>query len=186
MGFFKENKHANGTTSTDWGGSIGSGMGGMGGFAILCVAAVFYQYWQFVAAFIVMILAIWGLWKLYSPKQKEKRDEKEKVGEEKARNEIEQQYSIAANEFIADGNIYLISDIKSVTVKKPFLSKKPVIKVILFICVFPFSLLFLFGNKNYSIILHLKSGEKIDVLKSKYENLIFNIANELDQVIDKK
>jgi hypothetical protein len=34
MGFFKENKHANGTTSTDWGGSIAGGFGGAGGIAI--------------------------------------------------------------------------------------------------------------------------------------------------------
>jgi len=34
MGFFKENKHANGTTSTDWGGSIAGGFGGVEGIAV--------------------------------------------------------------------------------------------------------------------------------------------------------
>jgi len=35
MGFFKENKHTDGTTSTDMGGSIAGGFGGMGGFALI-------------------------------------------------------------------------------------------------------------------------------------------------------
>jgi len=35
MSFFKENKHANGTTSTDWGGSIAGGFGGAAGFAVI-------------------------------------------------------------------------------------------------------------------------------------------------------
>ena len=35
MGFFKEHKYSDGTTSTDWGGSIAGGFGGAGGLALI-------------------------------------------------------------------------------------------------------------------------------------------------------
>ena len=64
MGFFKENKHVDGTTSTDWGGSIVGGMGGIGGFGILIAAAMFLEYWVYIVALLVIVLILWGLWKL--------------------------------------------------------------------------------------------------------------------------
>lgn len=213
MGFFKENKHANGTTSTDWGGSIGSGMGGMGGFAILIFVAMLYTYWIYAVVFLVVVLIAWGSWKLYSPKQKAKR-------EERAINEIEQQYSMTENEFIADGNTYLISDIESATVKKPSIALS-IINIalaligalMLFTSVYllatvpphgyygqpmhvaPYIGLFLiflslvtyrFRNKYYYIVLNLNSKEKKKVLKTKGKEIIFEIASSLNKIIKEK
>ena len=81
MGFFKENKHVDGTTSTDWGGSIAGGFGGMGGFTILIGVAMLYTYWIYAVAFLVIVLIAWGSWKyILSPKSTEGMTKTESIG----------------------------------------------------------------------------------------------------------